>query len=68
MFKLWSNQFFKEDNLNNLSFSFILSKSFQEEIRQIINKNKKSVPLEFERPSHYIFKHHAGYKTEEQAN
>src|SRR6266511_682185 len=38
MFKLWSNQFFKEDNLNNLSFPFILSKSFWEEIGQIMNK------------------------------
>ncbi len=68
MFKLWSNQFFKEDNLNNLLFSFILSKSFWEEIRQIMNKNKKSVLLEFGRPSHYIFKHYAEYKAEEWAN
>src|SRR6266496_5359402 len=60
MFKLWSNQFFKEDNLNNLSFSFILSKSSWEKIRQITNKNKKSVPLEFERPSCCIFKYHVG--------
>ncbi len=65
MFKLWSNQFFKEDNLNNLSFPFILSKSSWEEIGQIMNKNKKSVPLEFERPSRYIFKYHARYKAEE---
>src|SRR6266542_4174766 len=65
IFKLWSNQFFKEDNLNNLSFPFILSKSFWKEIEQIINKNKKSVPLEFGRPSYYIFKYHARYKAEE---
>ncbi len=65
MFKLWSNQFFKENNLNNLSFSFILSKSSWEEIGQIMNKNKKSVPLEFGRPSCCIFKHHTRYKAEE---
>src|SRR6266545_5123722 len=68
MFKLWSNQFFKEDNLNNLSFPFILSKSFWEEIGQIMNKNKKSVPLEFGRPPRCIFKHHTRYKAEEWAN
>src|SRR6266511_2290454 len=68
MFKLLSNQFFKEDNLNNLSFPFILSKSSWKEIEQIMNKNKKSVPLEFERPPRCIFKHYAGYKTEEWAN
>src|SRR6266511_1011364 len=68
MFKLWSNQFFKEDNLNNLSFPFILSKSSWEEIRQIMNKNKKSVLLEFERPPCCIFKHHVEYKAEEWAN
>src|SRR6266508_3399822 len=38
MFKLWSNQFFKEDNLNNLSFPFILSKSSWKEIKKIIKK------------------------------
>src|SRR6266536_1589249 len=68
MFKLWSNQFFKEDNLNNLLFSFILSKSFWEEIGQIMNKNKKSVPLKFGRLLYYIFKHHTGYKAKEWAN
>src|SRR6266540_3748862 len=62
------HQFFKEDNLNNLSFSFILSKSFWKEIGQIMNKNKKSVPLEFGRPPCCIFKHYTGYKAEEWAN
>ncbi len=33
-----------------------------------MNKNKKSVSLEFERPPYYIFKYHAGYKAEEWAN
>ena len=68
MFKLWSNQFFKEDNLNNLSFPFILSKSSWEEIGQIMNKNKKSVLLEFERPPRCIFKYHTRYKAEEWVN
>ena len=68
MFKLWSNQFFKEDSLNNLSFPFILPKSSWEEIGQIMKKNKKNIPLEFGRPPRCIFKHHAGYKAEEWAN
>ena len=68
MFKLWSNQFFKEDNLNNLSFPFILSKSSWEKIGQIMNKNKKSVPLKFKRPPRCIFKYHAEYKAKEWAN
>jgi len=68
MFKLWSNQFFKEDSLNNLSFPFILPKSSWEEIGQIMKKNKKNIPLEFGRPPRCIFKHHAKYKAEELAN
>src|SRR6266498_1326177 len=62
MFKLWSNQFFK-DNSNILPF--ILPKSFWEEIGQKMNENKKNILLEFERPSRNIFKHHAEYKAEE---
>jgi hypothetical protein len=66
MFKLWSNQFFKEDNLNILPF--ILPKSSWEDIGQNMNENKKNMPLEFGRPPRNIFKHHAGYKAEEWAN
>src|SRR6266542_5721153 len=62
MFKLWSNQFFK-DNSNILLF--ILPKSSWEEIGQKMNENKKNILLEFERPPHNIFKHHAGYKAKE---
>ena len=62
MFKLWSNQFFK-DNSNILSF--ILPKYSWEEIGQKMNENKKNILLEFEKPPHNIFKHHAGYKAEE---
>src|SRR6266498_3050209 len=62
MFKLWSNQFFK-DNSNILPF--ILPKSSWEEIGQKMNENKKNILLEFERPPRNIFKHHAGYKAEE---
>src|SRR6266508_7056790 len=65
MFKLWSNQFFK-DNSNILPF--ILLKSSWEEIGQKINENKKNILLEFERPPCNIFKHYAGYKAEEWAN
>ncbi len=62
MFKLWSNQFFK-DNSNILPF--ILPKSSWKEIGQKMNKNKKNILLEFGRPPHNIFKYHAGYKAEE---
>ena len=65
MFKLWSNQFFK-DNSNILPF--VLPKSSWEEIGQKMNENKKNIPLEFGRPPRNIFKHHAGYKAEEWAN
>ncbi len=47
MFKLWSNQFFK-DNSNILPF--ILPKSSWEKISQKMNENKKNILLEFERP------------------
>ncbi len=65
MFKLWSNQFFKD---NSNIFPFILPKSSQEEISQKMNENKKNILLEFEKPPHNIFKHHTGYKAEEWAN
>ena len=65
MFKLWSNQFFK-DNSNILPF--VLPKSSWKEIGQKMNENKKNIPLEFGRPPRNIFKHHAGYKAEEWAN
>ena len=68
MFKLWNNQFFKEDNLNNTLLPFILSKSSWEEIGQIMNKNKKNIPLEFGRSPRSIIKHHAEYKAVEWAN
>ena len=64
MFKLWSNQFFK-DNSNILPF--ILPKSSWEEIGQKMNENKKNILLEFGRPPRNIFKHHAGYKAKEWA-
>src|SRR6266498_2575152 len=47
MFKLWSNQFFKD---NSNIFPFILSKSSWEEIGQKMNENKKNISLEFGRP------------------
>src|SRR6266511_701851 len=65
MFKLWSNQFFK-DNSNILSF--ILPKSSWEEIGQKMNENKKNILLEFGRPLCNIFKHHVEYKAKEWAN
>ena len=65
MFKLWSNQFFK-DNLNILPF--VLPKSSWKKIGQKMNKNKINILLEFERPPCNIFKHHARYKAEEWAN
>src|SRR6266508_1265122 len=65
MFKLWSNQFFK-DNSNILSF--ILPKSSWKEIGQKMNENKKNILLEFGRLPRNIFKYHAGYKAEEWAN
>src|SRR6266498_2723418 len=65
MFKLWSNQFFK-DNSNILSF--ILPKSSWKKIGQKMNENKKNILLEFERLPCNIFKHHVEYKAEEWAN
>ena len=62
MFKLWSNQFFKD---NSKILPFVLPKSSWKEIDQKMNENKKNIPLEFGRPPHNIFKHHAGYKAEE---
>ena len=62
MFKLWSNQFFKN---NSNILSFILPKSSWEEIGQKMNENKKNILLEFGRLPHNIFKHHAEYKAKE---
>ena len=65
MFKLQSNQFFK-DNLNILSF--VLPKSSWEKIGQKMNENKKNILLEFGKPPRNIFKYYAEYKAEEWAN
>jgi hypothetical protein len=66
MFKLWSNRFFKDDNLN--ATPFIISKSSWDTIGILMQNNKKKMPLAFGRPPRNIFKHNAGYKAEEWAN
>ena len=66
IFKLWADQFFKDDY--NISISFILTKSSWEEIGILMQNNRKNMPLDFGRPSRNIFKHNARYKVEEWAN
>lgn len=67
MFKLWSGRFFKGDTLNN-SIPFVLPKSSWKEIGKEMEKNKKTMPLDFGRPPRNIWKYNAGYKAEEWAN
>jgi hypothetical protein len=67
IFKLWTGQFFKDENLN--TDPFIIRKVIWEKIiSEQMQKNKKSMPSGFRRPPQNIFKHHAGYKAEEWAN
>ena len=67
IFKLWTGQFFKDENLN--TDPFIIRKVIWEKIiSEQMQKNKKSMPSGFGRPPRNIFKHHAGYKAEEWAN
>src|SRR6266542_1991856 len=47
MFKLWSNQFFKN---NSNILPYILPKYSSEQISQKMNENKKNILLEFGRP------------------
>ena len=55
-------------SIGNCQYPLHGSKSFWKEIGQIINKNKKSISLEFEKPPCYIFKYYAEYKAEEWTN
>ena len=66
MFRLWTSQFFKDDNLN--ATPFIIPKSSWKAIGVQMQNNKKNMPLSFGRPSPNIFKYHVGYKAEEWVN
>jgi hypothetical protein len=66
MFKLWSSHFFKDDSLNTTPFT--IPKSSWDIIGNLMQNNKKKMPLAFGRPPRNIIKHNAGYKAEEWAN
>ncbi|CAI2200401.1 6130_t:CDS:1, partial [Funneliformis geosporum] len=58
------DRFFKDDTLNN-SIPFILSESSWKEIDIEMENNKKSMPLDFGRLPHNIWKNNAKCKEEE---
>src|SRR5207244_6963926 len=66
MLRHWSGTFFKEDQDNNSEY--ILSNSVWTEIGNIMDKNRKNMPLDFGRPLINIQRHSAAFKAEDWSN
>ena len=70
MFKHWYGCFYS-NNFNNSSLNineYTIQKSVWAIIGKTMEKNKKSMPIDFGRPPRNIVSHYNGFKAEEWAN